>query len=96
MKFRSGNAGAEAQSNTTATAQEIWEAEENLSSDWQEVAKESVRGPWSTAFLMAGSALAGATALALWNRRTIATMRNQMRAGSEARVPASQPEEEIF
>ncbi len=96
MKFRSGNARGEATANTAATAQEIWEAEEDLSSDWQEIAKETVRGPWSTAFLMAGSALAGATALALWNRRTIATMRKQMRAGSEVKVSASQSEEEIF
>ena len=96
MKFRSGNARAESPGSTPESAQEIWEAEENLSSDWQEVAKESVRGPWSTAFLMASSAIAGATALALWNRRTIATMRKQMRAGSEAKVSTSLPEDEIF
>ncbi len=88
MKFRSGNA--------QENPQEIWEAEEDLSSDWQEVGKESKRGPWSTAFLMAGSALMGATALALWNRRTIATMRKQIRTGEDAKGPASMSEEEIF
>jgi hypothetical protein len=54
------------------------------------------RGRWSTAFLMAGSAILGATAVAFWNRRTIANMRAQFLA--ESRQPRSkpQPDEEIF
>jgi hypothetical protein len=54
------------------------------------------KGRWSTAFLMAGSALLGATAVAFWNRRTIANMRVQFLA--EAAKPHSRvnTNEEIF
>jgi hypothetical protein len=42
--------------------------------------------PWSTTFLVIGSALMGATAIALWNRRTISTLRSQLEpAGRPAR-----------
>lgn len=61
---------------------------------------EAGRSRWSTAFLMAGSALMGATALALWNRRTITSMRAQIEAMSAVReLPAAAVltvEEEIF
>ena len=33
--------------------------------------------PWKTAFLVFGSALLGATAVALWNRRALARIRSQ-------------------
>jgi hypothetical protein len=54
------------------------------------------RGRWSTAFLMAGSALLGATAVTFWNRRTIANMRVQILA--EAAKPQTRVnlDEEIF
>lgn len=39
---------------------------------------ETKKRRWSTAFLMAGSALLGATAVAFWNRRAIANMRVQL------------------
>ncbi len=54
------------------------------------------RGRWSTAFLMAGSAVLGATAVAFWNRRAIANMRAQFL--SEAAKPQSRVnmDEEIF
>jgi hypothetical protein len=54
------------------------------------------RGRWSTAFLMAGSALLGATAVAFWNRRTIANMRVQFLAESEKPQPRANMNEEIF
>ena len=54
------------------------------------------RGRWSTAFLIAGSAILGATAVALWNRRTIANMRVQLLAESPHPSPDGQPDEEIF
>lgn len=44
------------------------------------------RERWSTTFLIVGSALFGATALALWNRRTIANLRSQIESRS---IPAS-------
>lgn len=54
------------------------------------------RNRWSTTFLVVGSALLGATAIAFWNRRTIAGMRAQMEAGNN-RAPATRPaDEEIF
>ncbi len=53
------------------------------------------RERWSTAFLIVGSALFGATALALWNRRTIANMRAQIQAQPERSIPAPPPGEEI-
>ena len=52
------------------------------------------RGRWSTAFLMAGSALVGATAVAFWNRRTLAKMRVQILA--EKPQPRANLDEEIF
>ncbi len=54
------------------------------------------RGRWSTAFLMAGSAILGATAVAFWNRRTIANMRTQFLAESAQVRPQVQTDEEIF
>jgi hypothetical protein len=56
----------------------------------------TTRGRWSTAFLMAGSALLGATAVAFWNRRTIAKMRVQFLAESKAPQPRVNTDEEIF
>ena len=56
----------------------------------------SGRGRWSTAFLMAGSALLGATAVAFWNRRTIATMRVQILAEGAKPQPHLNTDEEIF
>ena len=54
------------------------------------------RGRWSTAFLMAGSALLGATAVAFWNRRTIANMRVQILAEAAKPQPLANTNEEIF
>jgi hypothetical protein len=54
------------------------------------------RGRWSTAFLMAGSAILGATAVAFWNRRTIANMRAQFLAESRRPRPQAPTDEEIF
>ena len=54
------------------------------------------RGRWSTAFLMAGSALLGATAVAFWNRRTIANMRVQIFADAAKPQPRVNTDEEIF
>ena len=60
-------------------------------------AREPGRGRWSTAFLMAGSALLGATAIAFWNRRTIATMRAQIQAAPEPSAFSSVPlEDDIY
>jgi hypothetical protein len=54
------------------------------------------RGRWSTAFLMVGSALLGATAVAFWNRRTIANMRIQILAETVKPQPRANMDEEIF
>jgi hypothetical protein len=54
------------------------------------------RGRWSTAFLMASSALLGATAVAFWNRRTIANMRVQILAEAAKPQPRVNVDEEIF
>jgi hypothetical protein len=54
------------------------------------------RGRWSTAFLMAGSALLGATAVAFWNRRAIANMRVQILAEAAKPQPRINLNEEIF
>ncbi len=54
------------------------------------------RGRWSTAFLVMSSALLGATAIAFWNRRTIATMRAQIQDRSERPLPTSLPEDDIY
>ncbi len=54
------------------------------------------RGRWSTAFLIAGSAILGATAVAFWNRRTIANMRIQFLAESAQPRPQVRTDEEIF
>lgn len=54
------------------------------------------RRSWSTAFLIAGSAILGATAVAFWNRRTIANMRLQFLDESEHPRPPVHTEEEIF
>jgi hypothetical protein len=57
---------------------------------------ETARGRWSTTFLVVGSALLGATAIAFWNRRTIATMRAQILANSASAIPPRPSEDEIF
>ncbi|MHB1936886.1 MAG: hypothetical protein ACYCOR_09895 [Acidobacteriaceae bacterium] len=57
---------------------------------------EARRGRWSTAFLMAGSALLGATAVAFWNRRTIANMRIQILSESAKPQLQGNTDEEIF
>lgn len=55
------------------------------------------RGRWSTAFLIVGSALMGATALALWNRRTITNLRTEIDAMSASAANSfSKKDEEIF
>ncbi len=54
------------------------------------------RSRWSTAFLVVGSALLGATAIAFWNRRTIASMRSQIQSGIVSAVPPRHTDEEIF
>ena len=51
---------------------------------------------WSTAFLMAGSAILGATAVAFWNRRTIANLRVQILAETAKPQPRVNMDEEIF
>ena len=53
-------------------------------------------GRWSTALLMVGSALVGATAIAFWNRKTIAEMRTHMQAAAGKSTPAKPPEEDTF
>lgn len=54
-------------------------------------------GRWSTAFLIVGSALLGATAVAFWNRRTIANLRTQFPPDLEYTLTPNPPnEEEIF
>ncbi len=53
------------------------------------------RERWSTAFLVVGSALVGATALALYNRRTIANMRAQIQAQPERSTSSPPMGEEI-
>lgn len=58
--------------------------------------REGGRGRWSTAFVIMGSALVGATAVALWNRRTIAKMHAQIEAGTAADVRIVSKDEEIF
>jgi hypothetical protein len=55
-----------------------------------------IRGRWSTAFLMVGSALLGATAVAFWNRRTIANMRVQILTETAKPQPRANMDEEIF
>lgn len=61
-------------------------------------APESGRGGWSMAFLVVGSALMGATALAFWNRRTITSLRAQIDAMSTSSLDPSpnKKDEEIF
>ena len=54
--------------------------------------ESGARPRWSTAFLIVGSALAGATALALLNRRTIASMRAQIQAQPGRRSAPSDEE----
>lgn len=54
---------------------------------------EPGRHRWSTAFLMVGSAMVGATALALWNRRTLENMRTQIKAQPEPAAPPRDEEE---
>ncbi len=54
------------------------------------------RERWSTTFLIVGSALLGATALAFWNRRTIASLRAQIEAGSAAAPGVPRSDQEIF
>ncbi len=54
------------------------------------------QGRWSTAFLMVGSALLGATAVAFWNRRTIANLRVQFLAEAAKPQPRANMNEEIF
>ncbi len=53
------------------------------------------RRRWSTAFLVAGSALLGATAIAFWNRRTIANLRIQLQAQPEQTIPGVPEDDEI-
>ena len=60
----------------------------------------SKRGRWSTGFLVVGSALLGATAVAFWNRGTIARLRKYLPSEAEyGSLPASRPvkhDEDIF
>ncbi len=48
---------------------------------------------WTAALLLAGSAVMGATALALWNRRTILSMRAQIDALASERREQEDGEE---
>ena len=70
------------------------EFEEFTVAEPEKVTEKSSR--WSTAFLIAGSAMLGATAVAFWNRRTIANMRVQVLAESARTKPSTQTDEEIF
>jgi len=73
-----------------------WSRPENTEPTVEEAA-ESGRGGWSTAFLVVGSALMGATALAFWNRRTITSLRAQIDAMSASGLkPSVNKDEEIF
>lgn len=54
------------------------------------------RQRWSTAFLVVGSALFGATALALWNRRTIANLRSQIESRGTPALTEKSRDQEIF
>lgn len=60
--------------------------------------KEQVRGHWSTPLLIAGSALVGATAVALWNWRTIVSLQTELarHSESEAGNPSALLDEDIF
>jgi hypothetical protein len=51
------------------------------------------RGRWTATFLLAGSAVMGATALAVWNRRAILDMRAQIDALASERREADGEEE---
>lgn len=53
------------------------------------------RGRWSTTFLVVGSALLGATAIAFWNRSTIASMRARIQSEVSA-TPIRPSDEEIL
>lgn len=44
--------------------------------------EKSAGSAWSTGLLMIGSALVGATAVAVWNRRTITEMRTHLELSS--------------
>jgi hypothetical protein len=44
--------------------------------------EKSAGSAWSTGLLMIGSALVGATAVAVWNRRTITEMRTHLELNS--------------
>jgi hypothetical protein len=88
MKFRRGKHAVAAPEEST---------KQEGSGDSEAVRQEGVgRGRWSTTFLIVGSALMGATALALWNRRTIETMRAQIEAQSKLIVTAVSIDEEIY
>ena len=54
------------------------------------------RRRWSTAFLVAGSALLGATAIAFWNRRTISNLRVQLQTQPEQTIPDVREDDEIL
>ncbi len=87
MKFR--------RSRKPEVAEEAWKPEDE-SPELEPSPREMGRGRWSTAFLIVGSALMGATALALWNRRMIETMRAQIQAQSKLAVPPYSTDDEIF
>lgn len=53
-----------------------------------------VRRRWSTVFLVTGSALLGATAIAFLNRRTIASLRSRL--SSEQPTPLARADDEII
>lgn len=54
------------------------------------VPEKNVGSAWSTGLLMIGSALVGATAVAVWNRRTITEMRTHLELNSgDSRQAAS-------
>jgi|GEM_PF-6652683 len=64
--------------------------EESLDLAREPVEREELR--WSTALLMVGSALLGATAIAFWNRRTIADLRDQMQRAIPTHAPPTDEE----
>ena len=60
----------------------------------REALRDSGMHRWSTTFLMAGSALVGATAIALWNRRTISHLRTRIEG--EGTAEAAPGDHEMF
>ena len=67
-------------SQEVSVTQDAVDAEQAPAADLEQA--YAANSPWKTALLMGGSALLGATALALWNRRTLAKLQAESPANS--------------